>query len=106
MRTIPNKLERNVETISTTVALKAECACDGRSERIARVSSEARLALVCVGWESSTPLDSTGVRVDGPLHCIRYTEMVPASSPERLTDTESAAHKPDSPEYSVWQGVL
>jgi hypothetical protein len=51
------------------VALKAECACDGRSECMARVSSDPRLALVWVGWEFSTPFDFTGVALAVPPHC-------------------------------------
>jgi hypothetical protein len=39
-RTSPMIRDRNTETINTTVALKAECACDGRSTLIARASSE------------------------------------------------------------------
>jgi hypothetical protein len=35
-RTRPMMRERNTETISTTVALNAECACDGLSTPIAR----------------------------------------------------------------------
>jgi hypothetical protein len=42
LRNNPNTLDRNVETISTTVALKAECACEGRIARIARAIKEGR----------------------------------------------------------------
>lgn len=40
-RTSPIMRDRKTDTISTTVALKAECACDGRSARITRASGEA-----------------------------------------------------------------
>ena len=36
LRSNPTTLERNVDIISTIVALKAECACEGRRMRIAR----------------------------------------------------------------------
>ena len=39
-RTNPMMRDRNTDAISTTVALNAECACDGRMVRIARASSE------------------------------------------------------------------
>jgi hypothetical protein len=35
-RTSPMIRDRNTETINTTVALNAECACDGRNTRNAR----------------------------------------------------------------------
>ena len=43
-RTSPMMRDRNIDTISTTVALNAECACDGRSTRIIRAISEAEPA--------------------------------------------------------------
>jgi hypothetical protein len=39
-RTSPKTLDRNVDAIRMTVALNAVCACDGRSTRTARASSE------------------------------------------------------------------
>jgi hypothetical protein len=36
LRSNPTTLDRNVEIISTIVALKAECACEGLRMRIAR----------------------------------------------------------------------
>ena len=39
-RTNPMMRDRNTDAISNTVALNAECACEGRNVRIARVSSE------------------------------------------------------------------
>jgi hypothetical protein len=39
-RTNPMMRDKNTEAISTTVALKAECACEGRRARMARVSTE------------------------------------------------------------------
>ena len=42
-RTSPNTLDRNVDAISTTVALNAECACDGLRMRIIRAILEGTL---------------------------------------------------------------
>ena len=39
-RTNPIMRDKKTDTISTTVALKAECACEGRNARMARVSRE------------------------------------------------------------------
>ena len=37
-RTSPMMRDRNVDAISTTVAVNAECACDGRNTRITRAT--------------------------------------------------------------------
>jgi hypothetical protein len=42
-RTSPNTLDRNVDAISTTVALNAVCACEGRKMRIIRAILEGML---------------------------------------------------------------
>ena len=43
-RTSPMMRDRNTDTISTTVALNAECACDGRNTRIIRAIGEVEAA--------------------------------------------------------------
>ena len=43
IRTSPMMRDRNVDAISTTVALNAECACDGRSIRSARAHRDCGL---------------------------------------------------------------
>jgi hypothetical protein len=60
-RTNPKTLDKNVDAISTTVALKTECAWDGRSKAIARVHRDG-------GWRPGsfegvplTGFDSIGV---------------------------------------------
>src|SRR5271167_3826271 len=58
--TSPMMRERNVETMSTTVAEKTECACEGRSASSPRVQRERR-----EGWDwdtSATGVDFTGMQ--------------------------------------------
>jgi len=69
---MPKTLDRSVDAIRTTVALNAECACDGRSTRISRAINGALTVGVGVDTGSSTPSILSGVRL------IRVSSMQPA----------------------------
>jgi hypothetical protein len=53
-RTNPMTRDKNVETISTTVAENTECACDGRSRRSPRVHLDGAAPDALVGDTSVT----------------------------------------------------
>ncbi len=59
-RTRPMMRERNVDAINTTVAVKAVCACEGRSAPRARAHPDCGVRKGSVEGELSTYIDSTG----------------------------------------------
>ena len=59
-RTNPMMRDKKAEDMSTTVAEKTECACDGRS--MARPRAQRERGEGWVGIASATGVDSTGTR--------------------------------------------
>src|SRR5215469_3256106 len=64
-RTRPMMRDRNVETISTRVAVNAVCAWDGRSAPSARPHRVCGVRKGSVEWELFTCFDFTGKRDQG-----------------------------------------
>ena len=57
--------ERNVEAISTSVAVKAVCVCEGRSSPTPRAHLDRAAGEGSIGENSATGLDSNGVARKG-----------------------------------------